>query len=156
MMQSRDEIIKEINNQKWNQYLDCFVESKNVDSISRFSSSGSCKSVYEEVCEISDCFVLTKYVMIEKVNAIKFSFTGTDKNYRQWRNINFSQQTYKIISKIGEDGIIRKYAMTEKKYLDSYDSNFERLLDLSKTNAFYDGNDLEQVIKYYSNFGILY
>lgn len=146
-MKTREDIVKEINGQKWNQNFDNFileeVKYKEERDTSKFP-----ESPYEEVIEIEDCYVLTRFVMVEKNPYRNGRFDA-----KHWTYYN-KEKHYKLIIKRLEDGTFKRFSFDIKdkqKYLvDDYDK-LQKELELKKHNVLYDGYDLNQVIKYYEN-----
>ncbi len=92
------------------------------------------------VIDITDCDILTKTVIIEK------------KGYR--RKGIWKEQNFKKITKEGEGGKFFSVFvdLSKESYLSDDIERLQRNLDLKNHNVFSDSEDINQVIKYYSNF----
>jgi len=152
-METRLEIIIKSNQEWWNQCLDSYVY---VDYdklyLKKDIHEKLGKNYYEDChCEediqIEDSYTLTKFVMCEKYLQKSARWS---KNF--WSNQN-KEKNYKIIKKQSENGDVRFVKFdTQKSYLWIDLEKLQKELELKKYNVLSDGDDLGQVIKYYSNY----
>ncbi len=90
------------------------------------------------VVDIFDLYIMTKFVMFEKTH---------------WKN-RFKEKKLKKIIKKGEDNTLCFVFIDEEKepHLLKDLIDLERSINLKDLNIFFDSEDINQVIKYYSNF----
>jgi len=100
-----------------------------------------------EVIEIIDCFVYTKSVMIEKKSIMN------NKTNRFRSNYSPPEKAFKLILKKEDSELKCVRFDLHSNYDNHYKRDFVKLqreLELKKHDVFYDGDDINQVIQYYS------
>lgn len=146
-MKSREDIVNEMNKQKWNENLDAFVsEEIQYNSEDKFRKLDE-NLLYEEDIEIKDCCTLTSFVIFEKHSSLR-----SKSIVQHWKNLN-NEKHYKVVIKKREDGTVRYVKFDIKKhrfFIDEY-NKLQKELELKKYNVLYDGDDLNQIIPYYEN-----
>lgn len=149
-MKTRQEILIEANKESWNRALDAFVSTECDETYLKKGkelleeSRKNSKNDYEEDIEIFDSFTITKFVMTEKYLKNNYNWS-----LKFWKNTKENQ--YKIIKKIRSDGSANFIKMSNKSDFINDVQKLQKELELKKYNIFYDGDDIDQVIKYYSN-----
>lgn len=153
-METRLEILIKANQECWNRCLDSYVYVDydklylNKDIHKKLEKSCYEDCHYEEDIQIEDSYMLTKFVMCEKFLLNKSA--RWSKKY--WINQN-QEKNYKIIKKQSENGDVRFVKFdTQKSYLWIDLEKLQKELELKKYDVLSDGDDLGQVINYYSNY----
>ena len=152
-METRREIIIKANQEFWNQCLDSYVYvdydklylNKNIHEKLRKSCYHD--NSFEEDIQIEDSYTLTKFVMCEK------HLNNNARWSKKFLSNQNKEKNYKIIKKQSENGDVRFVKFdTQKSYLWIDLEKLQKELELKKYDVLSDGDDLGQVIKYYSNY----